>query len=355
VTTLGGGQHRGRRSVRSAALPGSRLIAAALLLASCGRSGDERLAAAFDDESELPLESLLGMSEATGPDLVARELAAQEAIRACMADAGHTYVPLDADAVVAAVGAPPDFGAPDSLDQVQERGYGLGERARADIDLLAAGPRAPGDDPVVDDPNTAARDRLPPGEQRAWDRALLGYAPDEIELTSTGPVLTATGEELGEEEWGELIAGGCQPRAYSDVFDLDRGAATRRILSAIDGELADMEAAFQADDRLLALQGDWSACMAGEGYHYSSQEDIFADLDADYDSIVSDAGVAGPTPAIDDRLGEAEEAEIAVATADWTCSQPMVEAAAGIRREYEIALIEDNEGLFMAYLDEVGE
>lgn len=344
------GRRRGRRRFVAS------LATVVTAVAACGSPADERIQAVADDDAPSPLNQLLGLDGESGGDLVEREVAAQELIRQCMADAGHRYIPIDADSlrtqIQATTGSEAELDA-DSEAYVEAEGYGLAERARSEIEraALSEGESAPA---TAVDPNDEVRAALSPAERATYDQALLGYSPTDIDLSSGAPVDTGTGAELSEQEWAAILAAGCQPKAYDEVFDLTESDTTRRFMSSIDQELGDMEQAFRADDRFAELQDDWVACMSGEGYSYLSKDEIFAYLEDQYSTLVRQVEADGLTSEIEVRLSEIEQEEITIAVADWSCSQDFFAMVGDIRREYELDFIEKNEGLFISYLDEVG-
>lgn len=326
---------------------------AALLSTGCGGGMDARVEAVVDDESvESPLTALLAIDDTAGAAAEA-ERQAQESIERCMALRGFVYVP-ETDFAPGPLGVGSEVEAEvesePSLDHVEQHGYGLADA----LEVQVVG-RVP-EGPAAADPNENIRDALPESELAAYERALTGFAPSEIEWRETdgAPLDPLTGEVISRDAYLERSADGCTYQAYAGQ---DRQADRRAAELIMSAAYQDFQAGIRSDPRMVELIDGWAACMAGQGFAYHSPEEARLELRERGDELLHEVSSEHHDLGSDDAvraIGELRIAEIRVAVADWECSDELFAEAPAIVREHEVEFIGNNEDLIVALLDERG-
>lgn len=291
--------------------------------------------------------------EASPVDL---ELAAQAEIERCMAERGFVYVPDTAS-------IPEDLLEPQptepSLDQVERHGYGLADAielqlttsAQTEPDQADPNEAAPEQD---DDPNAAIRDRLPPEELDAYQRALTGLGPSEVRWRESdgAPLDPITGQLMDRDQYLARTAEGCTYQAYGGG---DLAADQRATELYTSSAYQALQAGIRADPRIVELVDGWTVCMAGQGYDYREPEQPRLELQERGDELLHEASADHHDLPLDEALEAVDQLraeEIRIAVADWGCSEDLLDEVPAIAREHEIRFIEENEGLIVALLDE---
>lgn len=329
-------------------------VIAIAVAAACGGGLDARLQAAIDDtETVSPLALVVGAS----PDEAIDFAVAEDRIAECMARAGFIYEPQP----------PPTTGVQDlagadlELADVQTNGYGIAADLEQGLTQASTGP--------IGDPNDEIRAGLSADELARYEQTLTGLSPDEVVTRSDGaPVDPNTGEVLTPAQYEAAASDGCAFQAYAP--EINQGAA-RLLTSDI---YAEVQAILAADSRMLELQAEWRRCMGDAGYAFRHQGDIFDELAGAGDEIFHDASNQGHThdgdedhshthegdedhshadPAdIDARIDALRDREIAIAEADWACSQDLFAEVPEISRRVESDYIVANQDRLIDLLDQ---
>ncbi len=268
-------------------------VVVAVVAAACGGAEPDRV-------------SLAEAFELTPETYRARLIVAEELVAECMRAEGFDYVPS----------VPPPMEAPDRLTpptpaEARRDGYGISTRP---FETFVA-PDDAGRPLEEDEEEAPAR--------AAYDEALYGD-PNTLADDEYRPI-------------GSTGLGGCYEAGYRAAF-ADLAAAIERAEPLID----DLQARFESDPRIVALEGEWRRCMAAAGFPFSSQEEALRMLNDRFSGIVDvrDADGDPETPEVtyvyDPAALEALRAdERAIAEADATCSESLRETATAVWREYE--------------------
>lgn len=268
-------------------------------LAACSGGGDSDDGAAPDDEAEPTGEEVSGttaagdVSEEGEQTLAAyfgwdtganpeeseaqyreQEARIQESIRLCMAEEGFEYIPME---------PPADSFVVDDTTQVDwaaAQGFG--------ITTWVGNEGATTDTTTAEewvDPNQEIVEAMSESERNAYYEALYG-SEEEQQAEMTTEVDPETGEEI------QMMSGygpGCQGEAYQAEYGNQEDLWTE-----LGPELEAMNERIMADPRIVALDTEWSACMADKGYTYESQnamyEAVYKDFQARLDAIVGPNG-----------------------------------------------------------------
>lgn len=321
-----------------------------------GGSGDE----VADDESEdgdgsdnpwedysSPIASLLGFdagfdAEEQEAEFLEQERQAQEKIRQCMAEQGWEYQPVDQSQFAY-------FGPGEDLSiEEQALQYGYGFSTYFDEEEFFTGPD-------FEDPNQEYVESLNDAERDAYYRDLYGESP-EID-----PSLS---EEEIEEIFRDFEPTGCQNTAYEEIYSQGE---EQIFYETFGDQLEEMYQRIESDPRIVAEREAWSACMAEAGYPFSSQDEIYEELDRRmqpvYESQVFPGQDLSPEeieamsdeerealfnqrPEFDEELlAEVQEYELALAAADISCpgtSFRPSDTYFEVLGEYEQAFIDEN-------------
>lgn len=287
-------------------------LAACVLLIACGSDApdSERVSLSF---SESPINELLGIDIAMrSGDLVALERAAEQGVVECMKGVGFEYIAVDF-----ASQFEPEAGAqnPDSREYAEQNGYGISIRPAIDV---------PSPQDFVD-PNEELRNGLSGAELSAYNLALYGEAPPE----------------------GEVIAAedrtGCVAEAYDSVYAAQAElGAVEQFFGEFGDELTQLEQRFRSDPRFIELEGQWSDCMAEQGFTVEFRNDIFVELNLRM-SEVAPLLVGGEEPSteVQQLMDEVSDWERSVAVADWDCTQPVQDDMQTLRYGYEALFLDE--------------
>ncbi len=269
------------------------LTALMLLIAACGGGGNSTAS----DDGETPddsstastaasedgggdvdtLASYLGWDTGDDPEASEaryreQEARIQEAVRLCMAEEGFEYIPVEppADSFVVDDRAPEDWAA--------EQGFGIST-------WIGNEEQFSGPDVEYVDPNQEIVEAMSESEMTAYYEALYG-SEEENAAQQTTEIDPETGEEMIFQEG---FGAGC----YGESYEAEYGGQDD-LYTELGPELDAMYERIQADPRILALDVEWSECMAGKGYEYESQqtmyEAVYEDFQARLDAIVGPNG-----------------------------------------------------------------
>jgi hypothetical protein len=322
--------------------------ASALVLAGCSSPGDTE-----EEKDRVSINSLMGAPDYEGVDWQDQERQVQEAIAECMREEGWEYIPAEY----------PDFGTEytpeDQREQLAEQGFGIVywtlNQGNEDID-----------DPYQDwvDPNQEYVEGLGEDEMTAYYESLYGTEEEQQEGMTT-EIDPETGEEM-TIQYGN--GAGCQGEAY-DKVNGDDPTQTPGYWEAVQVFYDELQERVMADPRMVELNKTWSACMKDAGYEYESQneiwETVYPEFQERHDAIVPDlykdpfegwtedeindffentpqdeidAMFNTSTNLTDDQRSQLEallEEEIALALAEFECSQPFNEKSQDIYEEIE--------------------
>lgn len=288
------------------------LLAASVLLVACGGDApdSERVSLSYN---ESPINELLGIDIALrSGDLVALERAAEQGVVECMQGVGFEYIAVDF-----ASQFEPEAGAenPDSREYAELNGYGISIRPAIDV---------PSPEDVVD-PNEALRNALSDAELAAYNLALYGEAPPE-------------GEVIPPED-----RTGCVAEAYDAVYAAQAElGAVEQFFGEFGQELTQLEERFRSDPRFLELEGQWSTCMAEQGFTVEFRNDIFVELNLRMSEVAPQiVGGEEPSPEVVALMDEVRDWERQAAVADWDCTQPVQDEMQTLRYGYEALFLEE--------------
>lgn len=255
-----------------------------------------------------PLFERLGFSSdenARQRQWVSLQHGAEEAVAACMASQGFSYVPSIDQALL----LPGFAGSDGSSAWAEQNGLGVTrsfQTARRALDGQSGG-----------NPNADYLLTLTPDQADDYTRALLGDLPE------------AAGVPLAYEP------GGCQGQAFASL------SAQLVLHDEFASDLGAMNTRLAGDPRVRQHMIEWSTCMAVSGYDYLDQEamtdDVFARL-LEVD-VFTDKSLALDSSTELEALLAFEQA---VAIADFVCSRPFQADLTRIRGAYEQEFLEDH-------------
>ena len=327
-----------------------------------------------DDDGELTLDDFIpGFSPGSFEDVDWRseELRVQQVVAECMAAEGFEYVPF----VPSDVGGGFGYDEFDREEYVKEFGFGVATWVLMED---AFGYGDPEDDPWADDPNIPIVEAMDELEREEYYRILHGSEPEIIENTPWEEIEAMTPEEqeaFYNEAYANWEPDGCYNEAWESAYDAGESQAFYEEFSD------DLDAFYeraQSDPKMVKLQTQWATCMADKGHSYANQEEMYAYFYGDqygegpFSQQVNELIVwPEPDPSLFEDLEEGEEPdfdpslfapqydiellqplideEIAVATADFECSQGMEEAYEEIYKALEAQFIEENMDRLLAF------
>ena len=309
---------------------------AALVLTGCTGGGGTPTA---DDWANSPLNRYLAAS--WGGDLSEEEQErryaeqqrqSEEIVAECMAEQGFDYKPVDYGGAVF-YSSDGDEWNPDSREWVAQWGYGAvnwpGKQAMEEAP-------APEDEWV--DPNQDYVESLSGSEQQAYYEARYGPPQTEDELI-----------EDGSYEWNWETAG-CQGLAQNEVY------GSQQLWN--EDEFADLFAAMERlwqdienDPRNVALDAEWSSCMADAGYsgftrQYDAQQSIYDEMNVfwengpEWDESLSEEEMTRIWEEYDKQIQKEmeplAEKEVALALADLDCREKTDYRGQKMKIQFEI-------------------
>jgi hypothetical protein len=340
------------------------LLMVALVLAACGGDGaspttDRETDVSVDGEKQPEtLAAYFGWETGDDPEAAQaryqeQETQVQELIRQCMAGEGFEYIPVQYPT--------PEFDRGfDEEEWVRTQGFGITtwfgneeEQGRFDSDWV--------------DPNQEIVEAMSDSEREAYYEALYG-PPDQGEPQMD----PETGETYYVSEgWG----GGCWGKASEEVYGQQNQG-----YEELAPELEQMWERIQNDPRIAEANQSWSACMAGKGFNFESEqkmhETIYEDFQKRFEEIVGPGGGYGDPfvgwseeeieaffaeksqDEIDAffraaqeearadvdmvALAALQEEEIELAVANFECSRELRTLYEELNKEYEAAFIEEH-------------
>ena len=354
------------------------MVVAMTLLAACGQGGGTSTGETTDGDAAT---STTEAAETDGPETMAEffgygsedpeeqqaqwrdeEARRQELIRACMAEEGFDYTPVQ---------QPEDsfqvFGPEDEEESVRTQGFGI-TTWYGNEDQFSG--------PEVEwvDPNQEMVEAMSESEQEAYYAALYGSEEEQMEGATT-EIDPETGEEYTMVEG---YGAGCEGEASEEIWG-DQ-SQTQGLWEELEPDMTAMYERVEADPRTVELNDEWSACIADAGYEYESRNDmwesVYEDFQQRFDEIVGpDGGYADPFEGwteeeieaffeektqdeIDAFFEEAQEGaradideealaalqqeEIDLAVANFECSSDYDEQYQEIAAEYEAEFIAAN-------------
>jgi hypothetical protein len=332
------------------------------------------------EDGELHLDDFIPGAQAFDEDtnFRAQEMEIQQKIAECMAAEGFEYIPF----VPSDVGGGFEFDESDQEEYVKTHGFGVSTWV---LQEEAFGYDEESD-PWADDPNREIQDAMDELEREEYYRVLYGGEPPIIEETPQEELDAMTPEELDQfymEAYENWQPDGCEPRAYEEAFG--GGESDMAFWEEFGEDLDEVFMRVESDPRIVEAQQGWSACMAAKGHDFADQEEMYAYffgtdsagewVEGEFQQRVNELIVfPEPDPSYFENLEEGEEPdpslwapqydiellqplideEIAVATADYECSQDMWELFETVHRELEQQFIEENLDRLMAFKEEHG-
>jgi hypothetical protein len=305
-----------------------------------------------------------------------QEIRAQEYVRDCMAEEGFEYIPY----------------VP-SFDYDYEDWEATEEERRAEQGFGMAFWLLEGDEyeeqfeeewDETDDPNFAIMEAMSDSEREAYEYALFGEQPDmelDWEGAETEEEMLAL-EEEAERLWREREWKGCMELGWEETTGGD--AVWMSFEEEFGNMWEDVWERTQADPRVVKLDQDWAACMSETGYEFRDQDDMYMTLHEEFEQLVTWPGDEGgsstvttvPAPEVEpveqedgtvifvdpegneyteDQMNEFwqpqydeaalrtfMEKEIAIAVAEYSCSEGYWEAVDEVRKDYEAQWVGEN-------------
>ena len=303
-------------------------------------------------------------------DWRAEEMRVQQMVAECMAAEGFEYIPF----VPSDIGGGFGYEEWDEETYVREYGFGIASWVLEEENSVYEEES----DPWADDPNQEIVEAMDEAEREEYYRLLHGSEPEIIMNTPWEEIEAMTPEEqeaFYDEAYANWEPDGCFNEAYETIYS--HGEA-----DAFFEEFGDDLDAFyeraQSDPRIVSAQNEWSACMADKGHDYATQEEMYSYFygdefgEGEFSQRVNELITwPEPDPSLLEDMEEGEEPEfdpslygpqydiellqplideeIAVATANYECSQGMNETWEEIYRDLERQFIEQNMDRLLAF------
>lgn len=250
------------------------------------------------DRSEAALAAAAGGSYGkeefgmTMEELTRRIEEVEQAIGACMAEAGFEYVPVDFSTVRKAMTS--DKSAPGLTASQYLAQYGHGITTQPDKPIVRIG---------LGEQNRKIFDGLRPEDQVAYLHTLLGEDPNATFA-------------FGLESENFSRTGGCTRTAIEQFYNPQE----------LDAQYFNpADAYILADPRSQAALVEYQSCMADGGFPYAHPDDIDVDLQIRYDSITKGRDPAELTGPDAEALARLQAEELAVTAANQTCETTKLE------------------------------
>lgn len=348
------------------------------------------------DDGELSLDDFIPgariWNEET--DFRAQEMEIQQSIAECMAAEGFDYIPY----VPAEVGGGFGFEEFDHEEYVKTYGFGVSTMVLQE-EMFVFDEE---DDAWAKDPNNEIVEAMDEFELEEYYRVLHGGEPDIIANTPPEELEAMSEEELMEfydEAYLNWMPDGCWNEAYDEIYG--GGGADMAFWEEFGEDFDDYFSRAESDPRIVEAQSGWSACMAEKGHDYANQDEMWRyfhgyesggqwvegefqqrvnevvtwpewqgfgdDVIVEGEGSVSVAttvvGVGdgeqdgfedyGPQYDIEELQPLIDE-ELAVALADYQCSQEMNELWEEVYKELEQLFLEENLDRLMAFREQNG-
>lgn len=254
-----------------------RMIAIVTLLAACGQGGGTSTEESSDDDATTTSESssseqtdgeeslgaFFGWESDNPEEDQARwrdeEARRQEAIRACMAEEGFDYIPVQQPEESYQV-----WGPENEEEMARTQGFGISTWYGNEDQFTEEAVE-------WEDPNQETVEAMSESEREAYYEALYGSEEEQMEGATT-EIDPDTGEEYTTFE-GSYYGAGCDGQASEEIWgDQSQG---EDLWQELEPEMTAMYERVQADPRIVALDEEWSECMADAGYEYESQNQMY--------------------------------------------------------------------------------
>ena len=290
----------------------------------------------WDDESPLDayLREVLGEFESDDAYADPLRAPAEEAVAACMAEAGFEYHPVLEEPTYVTTWRE----LPHTVEVAEEFGYGYAIEAEGRGTGTARW-SVPNQEGQAERANREYRESLSPAARVEYERALMG---------DPSAVL--------EEGYDEMTDGGCYSRAYAEISTLMWPTEFAAVIDA----MAEIYAQVESDPRVVEAQRAWRTCMADAGY-----PDLTQFLDAQLlvdglitrflaenadriDRTLAESEYDAIRASVPTELAELQAAERAVAVADATCRE-----TSGYTRVHDEVTLEYEQDLVDRYRDEL--
>lgn len=262
----------------------------------------------------------------------------------CMAEQGFEYVPVDWSSmnggVVVGEDSEIEWG---SREFAEQYGYGMSSWPGMDEQPLEE------EEQVWEDPNQAYVESMSDTERDAYYIALYGEQ---------------TGPEDPEAEWEyDWTQAGCQGAAQQAVQEKYGLGGDQ--MGALQEDMEALWAQIQSDERVLALAGRWSDCMADAGYPGMASPDdpqqILSDeQNAIYeevygDGLMEDADWEALEAEVRERTAAMTEKEIAMAVADFDCKDAIdfQKVQIQVATEHQKAFVDTHRAELEAWVESV--
>ena len=289
-------------------------IAAFGAISACGSAEPElpvpSLAATPLSESpkDRVYEQIQGSSPLTADELYrldeARISATEAIVAECMAAQGFEYVP-SAPEISSGGAAPIDLSEFDEAEAARTEGYGI-----IAPDLAVRDPRVPS-------PNALIREALTPAERLAYDRALDGFVRDENDENVFGD----DGNLVRVDGVGETCRDQANERNRELKAEYTPAVLDDPIWNEFTKESSEIEGRFEADQRVLDIDAQWSECMTDRGFEslenpWAAYSLVMEPWEAWKSAHRSDDGTLS---ASDPEIARLQASEIAIAVTDLEC------------------------------------
>lgn len=320
------------------------VVVFALFLAGCGGSDSKDSGDSSDGPSLNDfIPGFVEFYDANAEqDYLQREREAQDRIAACMADQGFEYVPYVQNQDQGG------FMVPDSQEAfVAEYGFGVATKLLLDQEFAEEAMKAE----TAKDPNNAIVGAMSETERDAYLAALWGEESEFDGSNASGDGSVGVTVAPADEPTG------CQNLAHQEVFGQD---ATMEFYEQFGSMMEDIYGAFDSDPRVAAFDGEWSLCMAKQGYEFTTETDarIFLirrleEVGAITNLEIFDGGATKgawsygvgdiePGSSVETAVKEVAAEEIAMAKVSLDCSADREKVFREVYRDAEQRFIDEN-------------
>lgn len=266
------------------------VMSAALIIAACGSSGSTPSTVAGDQSQGQAQGSDAAEFGLTEAEIVRRVDAVEQSIATCMTEAGFEYLPIDYATIRKAMDTNSKPSGMTADEFRSQFGYGITTlsvtaNAQATIGLGR---------------NIAIRAGLPPADQIAWNRQLLGENTDQT---------FAVG--LDSEDLSRT--GGCTRTAVETNFsqaELGPGFVNYQNSQG---------ARIDQDPRVIDAYRNWTTCMRDAGHSYDTPAAIQVDLATRLNTITGGLDIDALAPDAAAAVSQLQGEELAIAAADHKC------------------------------------
>ena len=307
-------------------------------------------------------------------DWRAEELAVQQQVAVCMAAEGFEYVPFVPSDIDGGFG----YEEWDEETYVKEYGFGV---ATWVVDERNFGVFEEGDDfedPYANDPNQAIVEAMDEFEREEYYRLLYGGEPAIIENTPWEEIEAMSQEEqeaFYDAAYADWEPEGCYNEAWSESYNQE---SAELFFEEFSDDLDAVYSRVESDPRIISAQADWSGCMADKGHDYPTQEDMYGyfygdefgegefsrqvnelivhpdysqeEFEALTEEELNDPNLWMPQFDLEELQPYIDE-EIAVATANFECSEDMFELWEVVYNDLQQEFLDENMDRLLAFLE----